>query len=1072
MLQSITDWAHDPIGSRELVLDRLDPTLKHAITPPVFDKTKLHRAELVDRIHAALDKSLVVIAAPAGYGKTTLLADFASHTEIPVIWLRLSEGTPGDAAQVATLIAAGLGRRFRRLSKKEAPRIHGDASPTSAARILAAWIEESIGEAFALVVDDAHSLNSSKPLLEFFDELVRLRPSELSVILAGREVPELSLARYMAEGQLTGLGPQDLSINTQEILDLTELVTGVRLSVLQADTLALRTKGWITGVLLSGLITRHTLGQADPTDFPFVYEYLASVVLNRLPDELRRFALEASILPTMTSESCDDVLQRDDSRRHLSRLSRMGVFTEMSEGEPRTYEFHPLFRDFLRETFAGTAASRVKRLRKRAAAFMVKTGALASAFHLHLEAGAIIQAERIAEINAEALLEKGSIETMSAWWTALIQAGRRPQSLGVALGSALVDRGRTDEAADVLRSIEIGSGNSSPSRLLARHANLQAEILLRKGEYAGCLARANYALRTLGKNRGHQIAVSSYRLRSLALLKVGRRPDQGIESAREAVRIAARSKNRALSASAALTLSYVLDETGFHNEANREAEVANDLLRDVGTPLQLGLSLNNLADSRHKEGKFEEALTLYALAAKEARQAASPLHEAQILFGQADLFSDLGMALQAAELYGEGLSVANRIRNAPLLQYGCLRTSVLYRRRGTLAIANDWMRRSIEVSAGGLRDPKSTIQLAALELQAAPEKAVYSLRSLLASSKSPLTGEEGALVFLFLAKTTMGRGGDSEFRDWVTKALTTAGLKGAEQVIASELGADLDLLERVKAIAAGNPTFVVILGRLEAMRTFRALHSEGAPEPHEEPRLVISGFGPGEINLDGKPIVGLKPQAKEVLFYLMERRAVGREELAERFWPAHPPGRRAANIHTVIHSIRRAIGRGVITFSDGVYLVDRETPLYYDVEQFDRTSDVAERLAHGDPRRLFALMEAINRYRGPFLLDTDTEWVAERRRSLELRYLDLVSDLSEEALLRDQPERSLNVLRSALSIDPLRDDFNYRLLESLGRLGRISEVISHYQRYTRDLRQELGIDPPAPIRELYGRLIS
>jgi two-component SAPR family response regulator len=174
----------------------------------------------------------------------------------------------------------------------------------------------------------------------------------------------------------------------------------------------------------------------------------------------------------------------------------------------------------------------------------------------------------------------------------------------------------------------------------------------------------------------------------------------------------------------------------------------------------------------------------------------------------------------------------------------------------------------------------------------------------------------------------------------------------------------------------------------------------------------------------------------------------------------------------VIHSIRRAIGRGVITFSDGVYLVDRETPLYYDVEQFDRTSDVAERLAHGDPRRLFALMEAINRYRGPFLLDTDTEWVAERRRSLELRYLDLVSELSEEALLRDQPERSLNVLRSALSIDPLRDDFNYRLLESLGRLGRISEVISHYQRYTRDLRQELGIDPPAPIRELYGRLIS
>ncbi|OGO42477.1 MAG: hypothetical protein A2W36_01680 [Chloroflexi bacterium RBG_16_58_14] len=1053
-------------------MPQADPTLNYAITPPAFDKAKLHRAGLVDRIHASLDKSLVVIAAPAGYGKTTLLADFASHTEIPVIWLRLSEGTPADVAQVASLIVAGLGRRFRRLSRKEIPRIHGDASPLSAARILAAWIEEGIAEAFVLVVDDAHTLNSSKPLTEFFDELVRLRPSELTVILAGREVPELSLAKFMAEGQLTGFGPQDLSINTQEILTLTQLVTGVRLSVDQAESLALRTKGWITGVLLSGLITRHTLGQADPTDFPFVYEYLASVVLNRLPDELRRFALEASILPTMTAQSCDEVLQRNDSRRHLLRLSRMGVFMEMSEGEPRTYEFHPLFRDFLKETLAGTAASLVNRLHKRAAAFMVRKGAFTAAFHLHLEAGAVVPAERIAESNAEALFEKGNIETMSAWWHALVQAGRHPKSLGVALGSALVDRGRTDEAADVLRSIEMGSVTSSPSQLRARHANLQAEILLRKGEYAGCLARANYALRILGKNRAYQIAVSSYRLRSLALLKVGKRPDQGIESAREAVRVAARSKNRVLSASASLTLSYVLDETGFHNEANREAEVANELLRDVGTPLQLGLSLNNLADSRHKEGKFEEALTLYALAAKEARQAASPVHEASILFGQADLFSDLGMALQAAELYAEGLSVANRIRNEALLQYGCLKTSVLYRRRGNLAIANDWMRRSIEVSTGGLRDPRSTIQLAALELPAAPEKAEYSLRSLLAPAKRSLTGEEGALAFLLLAKTTIGRRADSEFLDWTTRALTTAGLKGAEQAIASELGADAELLERIKAAAAGNPTLAVILGRLDAMRAFRALHAEGVSEPHEEPRLAISGFGPGELHLDGKPIVGLKPQAKEVLFYLLERRAVGREELAERFWPSHTPGRRAANIHTVIHSIRRAIGKELISFSDGVYLVDRQSPLYYDVEQFDKTSDVAERLAHGDPRRLFALMEAINRYRGPFLLDTDTEWVAERRRNLELRYLDLVSELSEEALLRDQPERSLNVLRSALSIDPLRDDFNYRLLESLGRLGRISEVISHYQRYTRDLRQELGIDPPAPIRELYGRLIS
>ncbi|HET7011400.1 MAG TPA: bacterial transcriptional activator domain-containing protein, partial [Anaerolineales bacterium] len=146
--------------------------------------------------------------------------------------------------------------------------------------------------------------------------------------------------------------------------------------------------------------------------------------------------------------------------------------------------------------------------------------------------------------------------------------------------------------------------------------------------------------------------------------------------------------------------------------------------------------------------------------------------------------------------------------------------------------------------------------------------------------------------------------------------------------------------------------------------------------------------------------------------------------------------------------------------------------LDYDVEKFEKTAMIAERLPSGDPRRLFALTEAINNYGGPFLSDTDSPWVESRRRSLELRYLDLVASLSVEALMRDQPERALEVLRRALEIDPLRDDINYRLMEALGRLGRVREVVSHYQKYSRELRQELGIDPPTATRELYDRLIG
>jgi two-component SAPR family response regulator len=166
------------------------------------------------------------------------------------------------------------------------------------------------------------------------------------------------------------------------------------------------------------------------------------------------------------------------------------------------------------------------------------------------------------------------------------------------------------------------------------------------------------------------------------------------------------------------------------------------------------------------------------------------------------------------------------------------------------------------------------------------------------------------------------------------------------------------------------------------------------------------------------------------------------------------------------------VGKDVITLSDGVYSISNETDLQYDVGKFEKAAAVAERLPSGDPRRLFALTEAINNYGGPFLSETDTPWAEQRRRSLELRYLDLVAGASSEALTRDQPERALEMLRRALSIDPLRDDFNYRLIEALGRLGRVREIVAHYQKYSHDLRQELGLDPPTPIRDLYDRLIS
>ena len=305
-----------------------DTVLRHAITPPVFDQTKHHRERLVDMIHANIPRKLIVIATPAGYGKTTLLADFSAHTEIPVCWVRLTEADR-DVIRFVTVLAASLQRRFRRLGGQIDLERLVDSSPQAIARALAEIIDDQVSETFVIALDDIHLINRSKATTAFLDAFLEIQPEQVTMLVAGREVLEVSLARLMAEGGLAGFGPQDLALTRSELVELAASQGGFDLDQQEADRLLEETRGWITGVVLSGKLAGSGLGMLAQDPRPMVYEYLASVVLNRQPDDLRRFMLDSSVFPVMTAEGCDYLLQQNQSNRFLRRLVRGGMFVRV-----------------------------------------------------------------------------------------------------------------------------------------------------------------------------------------------------------------------------------------------------------------------------------------------------------------------------------------------------------------------------------------------------------------------------------------------------------------------------------------------------------------------------------------------------------------------------------------------------------------------------------------------------------------------------------------------------------------------------------------------------------------------
>ncbi len=431
----------------------------------------------------------------------------------------------------------------------------------------------------------------------------------------------------------------------------------------------------------------------------------------------------------------------------------------------------------------------------------------------------------------------------------------------------------------------------------------------------------------------------------------------------------------------------------------------------------------------------------------------------------------MDLALQAAELYGQGLMLATQLDDVEQIRYGCVQTSVLHRRRGSLSLAHEWVRRAVSVDDAANPSALVQIQLGALEIDTRPEVARDHMQRILEEDVS-LDAATKTLASYTYSRAIFTTGDLDSAVQAFESTLDWAGANGTEQYLAGELAVSDDVREFVKGGLAKHPVLSIILRRIETMR---AVAQQYQQFPEDLPTLDKLGFlalGKAEVQGLKQPSLDLKPLPREVLFFLVDRGTVGRDIFLESFWPHYPPGRQIANLHTAVYSLRRLLGREAILHEGSVYSLNPELSIEYDVDQFERMASIVDGLPPGDPRRMFALTEAISSYGGPFLPEISSEWVVERRRELELYYLDLLTLHANEALVRDQPTRALRTLRQALDIDPYRDDTNLHFLEALGRLGRRSEAIDHYQRYIRLLADELSLDPPEEIRDLYTRLIG
>jgi len=434
-------------GYRRAVEDVLLATKLYVPRPaPGF----VPRPRLVAALSQGVARGRVLVCAPAGSGKTAMLADWARDAGRPVAWLALDAGD-SDPARFWRYAVAALDQARPGLAARVRPLL-GPPPPSSLDGLVTAVINELAarpddGE-LLLVLDDYHLVDSG-PVHESVAFLLANLPATLGVVISSRADPPLPLARLRARGQLAELRAAELRFTPEEAAALLAEAAAPGLPGPAVAALTARTEGWATGLRLAALSLR---GQADPAGFVaafsgshrFVLDYLADEVLDGQTDQVRTFLLETSVLERLSGELCDAVTGRSGSQAMLTDIERGGLFLVPLDQVRGWWRYHHLFADLLRVRLRAERPDRALALHRAAAAWCDEHDLADDAVRHALAAQDAAWAARLVERNVEILLGRGEGATLRRWLSALPAESLRDrprlylaQAYGAAMGFQL-----------------------------------------------------------------------------------------------------------------------------------------------------------------------------------------------------------------------------------------------------------------------------------------------------------------------------------------------------------------------------------------------------------------------------------------------------------------------------------------------------------------------------------------------------------------------------------------------------------------------------------------------------------
>jgi LuxR family transcriptional regulator, maltose regulon positive regulatory protein len=1078
--------------------------LRTKLLPPRAVTELLQRPRLTKKLQANLGSPITMVAADAGCGKTTLIADFVRSQTRPTVWYQLDH-TDADPVVFLGYIAHGIRNLYPSFGEAIFPYL-SEANeevlrfPERSADLLINEILQSVEQPFILVLDDYHHIGRDTIVHKLVDRLLQYSSDLVHLIITTRDVPPLATMRRKTQFAALVITRDDLLFTDDEVKELFKQTLNVELKDAEIAEYRDRTQGWITALQLVRQVAEQEMHSANgPAALDLhdilqqserdIFDYFAEEVFSRESTDTQRLLMNLSLLESLQLDLCSALFPELRCSATLPELAQKNVFLTVA-GDRQTgeeYRFHPLFRAFLvRRLRSDVGQARVAEERNRIADHFLKNRKWEVALPYLIDARNF---DRAASVIAE---------TGNEW----IAAGAFT-SLGL-FAEQIPDQSLEEHPRSLLHKAEVARlhGEIEKSSKLLNRA---VELLNKTGDSTG-QGEALHSLASLARRRGRYVEAFSL-----------------IERAETLV-----SHTSETFMKCANTRGLCLIVQGKWTEAEQQFRIALELAEKLANDQYVRLVTHNLALAPGFRGDFGEALRWFKRIFREGQpdkqlpqEAIGHLNVARLHLYRGE-FEDtekhLSRSLELCQLYN-----LRFLRGEIFEAY-----ANFYREKGDFAHAEEFYERAanaydeaeIDITSKELNEeraaffcmrgelPKARALLEALitgRERQGNEHGVHTarlrryqldlaegisknldvhLRELLNYFNRHNHYYDEALTAMLLAETYFVQGNTNAMIESVRRALDLSNRFDYEYWLRREIRRNPAIFGH-EDIADRLP--LDLREELSAERSVRPARVQSRLEPPAAiTDLTIRVLGPVEIFRD--PSVQFAAdawttrRARDIFCYIAtsKNRRVLKEVLIEAFWRDEDFETVEKNFHPTISHIRKALNsrqpfkQNFLMFRDGAYQLNSELSYSIDTEDFERWIVEAEKAKREqDVAHQRASLESAHQiYRGDFMSGVYEDWAEERRQFYSEQSARVVAALAKVSLSEKHWADALKYAGEALAGDPFREDMHRLTMKAFAAQGKPASVKKHFEKMKKNLHLELGIEPAEETKRLFAELIK